>query len=131
MKLYMLNLNPCNKYQYFNKADRLSLFRRYIADLMHDIPGKISGVVCISFPAYGNQGDLGPRLHLHSLLSVNEAEFKDFLIKTYYSLLRTTGIQISEVQDLNKTLNYIYKQNITFLPELGNISMSDLTALHT
>lgn len=126
MKLLAVTINPCDKYQYFNKPDRLNLFRTYVADLLQSWPGLLWAVPEASFPTFAVQGCRPSRLHLHGLWGFKPKHLKIFLLEKYYSLSRTTSVHFQELSDINLWIKYCEKQDYLMGPAMGNISLEDL-----
>lgn len=117
---YAITINPIDKYQFVGRPNREYLFSNLILSIVQPMKHNLILYKEISEPhQMVLQGKLGPRLHLHGVITFDsKTKLKQFLLHDMYSLLRIASVDIDTIEDLDHWLSYCSKQSLLQKPRL-------------
>lgn len=119
---YALTVNPNNKRQYNNNADRWAKVRNYLYELIMGCQCYYDMYMEISEP-YGERIDAyqGPRIHMHGVIIFrSKKELAQFLLFDSYRINRESTTNISTIDDVEYWYKYCTKQKIFKKNRLSN-----------
>lgn len=114
---YSITINPCDKFQYHNRPDRIKRVNGLIYEAL--LSYDTFNVLEFSEPrGMSVKGKTGPRLHTHGILYFKKLkDLKRFMAHGYYNILRFASLDIDTIDDLEKWFAYMNKQNILSVKE--------------
>lgn len=121
-EVYAISLNPIDKYQFAGKPDRWKKFTNFIHGQLISWRYDYYLFTEISEPKTINQGQIGPRLHLHgTIIFESKKQIQTFLLHSLYQLSRWCRIDIDTIDDIDHWTSYMTKQQ-DIMPEGGLFS---------
>lgn len=110
---YSISINPCDKFQYNGRQERLNLFRKFVSEhVVGNIDCDYTFIIEFSEPRSDlKQGSTGPRLHLHGIINFQtKSQLGQFLKIGLYKLLRHSYVDIDTINNKKEWMQYMTKQ---------------------